>query len=119
MHEVIPFEEERLSRREREHVREAVAVVQAGAMPSLSKAAERAPRHLAVFRVNGYELDACPADEVIQVAQSLRAVSRFDDDGVSTNVATDIRRASAASMASMKARRSVRVAGWQRKPTCR
>ena len=50
-------------------------------MPSLSKAAERAARHFAVFHVNGYKLDACPTDEVIQVAQSFGAVSRFDDDG--------------------------------------
>ena len=50
-------------------------------MPSLSKAAERAARHFAVFGVDWYELDACPADEVIQVAQSFRAVSRVDDDG--------------------------------------
>jgi hypothetical protein len=50
-------------------------------MPSLSEAAERAARHFAVFRIDWYELDACPADEVIQVAQSFGAVSRLDDDG--------------------------------------
>ena len=65
MHEIVAFEEERLSRRDSECVREAVAVNQACAMPPFSKAAERAARHFAVFRVDGYELDACPADEVI------------------------------------------------------
>jgi hypothetical protein len=50
MDEVVAFEKERLSRRDRERVREAVAVVQAGAMPSLSEAAERAARNFAVFR---------------------------------------------------------------------
>src|SRR5688572_318823 len=81
MHEIVSFEEERLSRRERERVREAVAEIQACAMPSLSEAAECAARQLAVLRVDWYELDACPTDEVIQVSQALGAVSRFDDDG--------------------------------------
>jgi hypothetical protein len=81
MHEIISLEEERLSRRDRECVREAVAVIQSCAMPSLSKAAECAARHFAMFRVNRYEPDACPTDEVIQVAQPFGAVSRLDDDG--------------------------------------
>lgn len=81
MHEIVPFEEERLARRDRECVREAVAVIQACAMSSLSEAAERAARHFAVFRVDWDELDARPTDEVIQVAQSFGAVSRLDDDG--------------------------------------
>lgn len=34
-----------------------------------------------MFRIDWYELDACPADEVIQVAQSFSAVSRLNDDG--------------------------------------
>ena len=72
MDEIVSFEEERLSRQHRERVREAVAIIQSRAMSSLSKAAERAPRQLAVFRVDWHELDACPADEVIQVAQSLQ-----------------------------------------------
>ena len=81
MFEVVPFEKERLSGRDRERVREAVAVVQAGAMPSFSESAERAARHLAVFRVDWYDLDSCSPDEVIQVTQSFGAVSRLDDDG--------------------------------------
>jgi hypothetical protein len=68
MQEIVPFEEERLSGRGRKCVREAVAAIQAGAMPSLSEAAERAARHCAMLRVDRDELDACPADEVIQVA---------------------------------------------------
>ena len=81
MHEIVPFEEEGLSRRDREGIREAVAVVQAGAMPSLPEAAERPTRQVAVFGVHWDKLDACPADEVIQVAQSFGAVSSLDDDG--------------------------------------
>ena len=81
MHEIVPFEEERLSRRDRECVREAVAVIQACPMPALSKAAECAARQFAVFGVDWYELDAGPADEVIQVAQTFGTVSRLDDDG--------------------------------------
>jgi hypothetical protein len=69
MHEVVPFAQERLSGRNRERVRKAVAIIQACAMPSLSKPLN-ARRHLAVFHVDRDELDACPADEVIQVAQS-------------------------------------------------
>jgi hypothetical protein len=80
MDEVIPLEEERLSRRNRERIREAVAVVQVCAVPSLSEAAERAARHLAMFRIDWNEIDAGPADEVIQVTQSFGAVSRLDDD---------------------------------------
>jgi hypothetical protein len=59
MHEIASFKEERLSRRDRECVREAVAVIQACSMPSLSKTAERAARQFAVFSVDWYELDAC------------------------------------------------------------
>jgi len=81
MHEIIPFEEEWLSHCDRERVREAVAVIQAGAMPSLSKPAECAARQFAVFCVYWYEFDACPADEVIEIAQPFGAVSRLDDDG--------------------------------------
>ena len=56
MHKIVPFEEERLSRRDRECVREAVSVVQACAMPSLSEPVECAARQLAVFRNDWYEL---------------------------------------------------------------
>jgi hypothetical protein len=81
MHEVVPFAQERLSGRNRERVRKAVAIIQTCAMPPLSESAERAARHLAVFDGNWNKFDARPADEVIQVAQSFGAVSRLDDDG--------------------------------------
>ena len=119
MHEVAPFEEKWLSRRGRECVREALAVIQACAMPALSEAAECAARHFAVFRVDWNELNARSADEVIQVAQSFGACRASMTMEISTNVATDIRQASAASMASMKARRSGSRCRWQRERTCR
>ena len=50
-------------------------------MPALSETAECAARQFAVFGVDRDEFDACPADEVIQVAQPFGAVSRLDDDG--------------------------------------
>ena len=81
MHESVAFEEQRLPRRERECVREAVAEIQVCAMPSLSEAAECAARQFAVFDVGRYEFDACSADEVIQVAHSFGAVLRLEDDG--------------------------------------
>jgi hypothetical protein len=52
MQEVVAFEEEGLTPRCREGVREAIAVIQACTMASFSKAAERAARHFAVFYVD-------------------------------------------------------------------
>jgi hypothetical protein len=53
---------------------------------------------------------------MIQIAQPLGALARLDDDGdLDEHGATDIRRRSAASMASMKGRRS----GWRRRMAMR
>src|SRR5690242_9468644 len=49
-------------------------------MPSLAETVERTTRHFALFRVYGYEFDLCSADEVIQVTQSLGAVSGLNHD---------------------------------------
>ena len=81
MHEVVPLKKEWLSQRDRECVREAVAIVQASAMASLSEAAERPTRKVAVLGVDRHELDARSAEDMIEVAQSFGAVSGVDDDG--------------------------------------
>lgn len=76
VHEIVSLEEERLSRRDREGVRKAVAVIQACAMASLSEAAECAARQFALFRVDWHELDARATEQMIEVSQPFGSRSR-------------------------------------------
>ena len=81
MDEVVAFEEKRFSRRRGQRVREAVAVIQAGAVAPLAKAAERTYCHFAVVWVDRDEFDARSPDEVIQIAQPFSAMPCLDDKG--------------------------------------
>jgi hypothetical protein len=49
-------------------------------MPSLAETAEGTTRRFAVFCTDGHEFDRGSADEMIEIAQSLGAVARLDDD---------------------------------------
>ena len=75
MDEDVAFAERRLSKGHGSCVREAIAVVESGAMASRGEAAESRTGQLPLLRIYGDQLNSGSGDESVKIAQSFCAVS--------------------------------------------
>jgi len=73
-----PFAEQGLSKGDGGCVREAIAVIESGAMTSLAEAAESRPGQLPLLRIHRDQLDTGPGNESVQITQTFHSVSRLD-----------------------------------------
>src|SRR5205814_6534018 len=77
--EIVALEEQRLARRLRQRVSNAVAEIQACRMCSSAEAAKGAARDLGLIGIEGHDLDPGAMKKQIQLASCCRAAAGLDD----------------------------------------